>query len=139
MVRAPGLHVSTPNSSKRRMRTFLQHTQKFFKLLFAGLYTALAWITQPVRKLWYGVEVEQPKVVIPQSMLWVKFWKCAIHFVPVAATVVVAGLNIGTFFIGNEFQGYNTGYWQDFYRLALQVTAKSYVSASFYQQAVHDV
>ncbi|KAK3934057.1 hypothetical protein QBC46DRAFT_325715 [Diplogelasinospora grovesii] len=72
----------------------------------------------------FGSEVEVPKVIIHRKSIWRALWKCAIHFVPIAVGAILVALNLQTYFIGAEFQGYNDGYWQAFDRWALQLAAK---------------
>ncbi|KAK5360230.1 hypothetical protein LTS13_010320 [Exophiala xenobiotica] len=126
MVRATNPSVTKTGGSKGRVLVVMHYARKLFDLFHSGLSAALAWIAHSARRLWWGVEVEEPKVIIHPARFWWKLRKCAIHFLPVAATVVVTGLNIGTYFVGAEFRGNDTGYWQDFDKLALQVTAKLY-------------
>jgi hypothetical protein len=51
-----------------------------------------------------------------------------VHFPPIAAATVALSINYYGAFIGNELVGYNSGSWQDFYKLCLQVVAKIHVS-----------
>ena len=114
---------------KRRALVALQHVKSFFESVHSISYAFLALIARSARKRWYGAEVEEPKVIIQHASILRAVKKCTIHIVPIIATIILTVLNIKTYFIGTEFQGYDTGYWQDFDRLALQVTAKLYVSS----------
>ena len=128
---ASASRLPSPNKfgSKNLTLVTLQLLKKFSTSVHSGLSVIFVLIKSLTRKLWYGVEAEEPKVIIHKASILRTVRKCAIHFAPIAATIVLAGLNIGTYFIGNEFVGNDTGYWQNVDRLALQITAKLYVGA----------
>jgi hypothetical protein len=102
------------------------------KWTWSKLCSAWKCIVKKLRKWWFGEPVEVPKVIIRRHPRWYgRAWRglsqCKVHMLPLAATITVVGLNWGTYFIGVDLPGWDTGQWQDFYRLALQVAAKLYV------------
>jgi hypothetical protein len=117
------------NSNMRRPSGLLQHGKKYFTSLYSRLSAFLVLSARLAREQWLGTEVEKSKIIIHQASVLRALRKCAIHFAPIIATIILAGYNLGTYFIGREFLGPDAGYWQDFDRLALQVAAKVYVCA----------
>jgi hypothetical protein len=77
---------------------------------------------------WSGANKESPKIITFEPSLWRAFQKCAIHLVPITATAVLAAMNLVTYFIGADYKGHITAADQAFDNLALQITAKLYVS-----------
>ncbi|KAL8629490.1 hypothetical protein Q9189_004784 [Teloschistes chrysophthalmus] len=73
--------------------------------------------------LWRGEVDEKPKIVRRQGF-WAATKRCWPHFLTLAATGVLAWLNIAGFFVGSDFQGCATPNCQTLDRLALQVAAK---------------
>ncbi|KAL9576638.1 MAG: hypothetical protein Q9212_006935 [Teloschistes hypoglaucus] len=73
--------------------------------------------------LWRGEVDEKPKVVRRQGF-WAATKRCWPHFLTLAATGVLAWLNIAGFFVGNDFQGCATPNCQTLDRLGLQIAAK---------------
>ena len=120
------------NSNMRRPSGLLQGGKKYFTSLYSRLSVFLVLSAGLARKQWLGTKVEKPKIIIHQASVLRALRKCAIHFAPIIATVVLAGYNLGTYFIGKEFLGLDAGYWQDFDRLVLQVAAKVYVCAHLF-------
>ena len=53
---------------------------------------------------------------------------CWVHVLPLCATVVLAGLQIHTFYIGETLEGFIGTYSDTFKQLGLQITAKILVS-----------
>ncbi|KAH8594151.1 hypothetical protein B0O99DRAFT_688174 [Bisporella sp. PMI_857] len=69
-------------------------------------------------------EKESPKIIAhaPDKLRILR--KCAIHIIPIFATVALAVLNLAKYFFGTEIPGLNNGKWQSFYGLGLQVASK---------------
>jgi len=117
LVRHQGAAIT---KTVQRVRTLLRSTV----LKLCAIY---AWASKRISEFWSGAEEEEPKIVI-YTGAWKALQKCAIHIPPIAATAALSSLNLVTYFIGAQYVGYNTEVWQSFDRLALQITAKFYVS-----------
>jgi len=126
--------LKRPSAAAQWAQTGLTLVCRKTLALFVSIPPLILWLIRRIDSFCGRVEVEQPKVVIhtfiPLESLWRAFRKCSIHFASVALTTMLTGLNLGTLFIGEEFQGLNQGYWQDFDKLALQIAAKLYVSVN---------
>lgn len=119
---------SITDRGKRSARAAAQSLKKAFKWVYSQLCTLGIWIAKQTRKALSGTKDEHPKVITKPASFGRVFWKCAIHLLPIFATITLAGLNFGTYFIGEEYLGNISGQWQAFDQLALQITAKLYVS-----------
>ncbi len=120
-------YISSKGTSKRSASATLHLTEGLLQWLYLILSTLRAAVRQRAQKLWYGDEVEEPKVIQHKASVLRAIRKCAIHFAPISATTALAGLNLGGYFIGDEYSGLNSGLWQDVDKLALQIAAKLYV------------
>jgi len=129
------LSTSRPNTAKSKAHTSpaLGPLKWIFRLLYNFSSTLWVFIVRLSCGIWSGYGREEPKVITHRASAWRAVKKCAVHFVPIAATVVLAGVNIGTYFVGGEYKGYDSGRWQDFDKLALQLAAKLYVSTASYK------
>lgn len=116
--------------SKSHASQALQRLKEILQSFYTHLCAFGARVKRSARKLWNGDESEDHKVITHSASSWRAVRKCAIHFLPIAMTIILAGFNLGRYFIGDEFLGYDSGRWQDFDKLALQLSAKLYVSIS---------
>ncbi|KIV84771.1 hypothetical protein PV11_00529 [Exophiala sideris] len=66
---------------------------------------------------------EEKKLVLQSGYRW-SFFECAVHILPICATVVVAYFNLAGWFIGSSLQGLTGDTYQAIDRFCLQVTAK---------------
>lgn len=119
------LSILSTNTAKRAL--------EFFHLFYTVSRTLLNFLVRMSCEAWYGHRHEDSKVITHRASVRRAVKKCSVHFVPIAATVVLAGLNIGEYFIGSEYKGPDSGRWQDFDKLSLQLAAKLYVSSVSYQ------
>lgn len=125
--------ASIPSSAsngvlKSRMLVALQAVRNFFRWICRKFKDFPALIARHARKFWYGADVEEPKVITEEASCYRIVRKCAIHVLPMSAACILTRLNTTTYFVGSEYTGYNSGKWQDFDNLALQIVAKLYVS-----------
>lgn len=74
-----------------------------------------------------GDEEEAPKVIVTKD-LWTALFRCAVHLVPLSVTVVLAYLNLATYYIGGELQGLSGPVYNALDNFCLQVAAKLAVS-----------
>lgn len=86
------------------------------------------WVQRQFLAWWLGAPDEQPKKILPKPSVARIIRKIIVHFPPIAAATVALSINYYGAFVGNELVGYNSGSWQDFYKLCLQVVAKIHVS-----------
>lgn len=128
MIPASNPYSSINYAGKRHALAFLHFVNRFFKWVCLKLFAFCILIKRLIHELWYGAEDDKPKIIIFYPNFWQRIRKCAIHFVPLAATAVLAGLNFKGYFIGEDFQGFTSELWQNFDKLAVQVAAKIYVS-----------
>ncbi len=70
-----------------------------------------------------GEEEETPKVVVTKD-LWTALFRCAVHLVPLSVTVVLAYLNLASYYIGGELQGLSGPLFNALDNFCLQVAAK---------------
>ncbi|KAL1860254.1 hypothetical protein Daus18300_009308 [Diaporthe australafricana] len=99
--------------------------RKTFTKASSRLETVYLCAGKRVRKAWNGKSLESPKVIVHDELARA-FRKCVVHLPPISVTAVLSSLNLATYFIGNQYQGFNDGVWQDVDNLALQVAAKLY-------------
>jgi hypothetical protein len=76
----------------------------------------------------FGQPAEGKKIAVTSS-LKAALLRCCVHVVPIGTTVVLAYLNFGGYFIGDQFAGNSSSTAQSTDQLCLQVTAKLIVEA----------
>lgn len=74
-----------------------------------------------------GEEEETPKVIVTKD-LWTAVFRCAVHLLPLSVTVVLAYLNLASYYIGGELQGLSGPLFNALDNFCLQVAAKLAVS-----------
>lgn len=102
--------------------------QSILTTILSILKNAYGRITKIARQVWSGSESENPKVIVNPG-IWRAFQKISVHLLSIAATAALASLNLATYFVGSQYQGSDNAVWQHLDSLALQITAKLYVSA----------
>jgi hypothetical protein len=114
----------------RGLRTtrILKIVRSTFKCVVSKPWAICFRIKVKLLTVWSGPKKESPKVITFEPSIWRASKKCTIHLLPITATAILAALNIATYFIGAEYQGPTTTIGQGFDNLALQITAKLYVS-----------
>ncbi len=65
---------------------------------------------------------------MPRKSTWSVLRRCWAHIVTLGATVGLAYLNVGGYFVGAELQGNPSKDYQGFYQLCLQFTVKVLVT-----------